>query len=86
MVALEEQDVVDNGQLPIAMMRLSDEKLSRIAIESDTTAISNYYFVAFDESRYNSNTTNYYIYKAIAGLIAAIVVALTYLIVVKISQ
>ena len=78
LVALEEADA-NVGELPVAMMRSTDEKLRDIALKTDSTAIVDYYFVAFDESRYAHNATNYYIYKAIVGLMGAIVVALTYL-------
>lgn len=86
LVALEEQDIVSEGELPVAMMRLTDEKLSEIALATDSTIIADYYFVAFDEARYNNNTTNYYLYKAIAGLIAAIVVAVVYLVSVRLKK
>lgn len=84
LVAIEEQDAKE-GELPIAMMRNTDEKLAAIASEADSTAIRDYYFLAFDEDRYSQNQTNYYIYKGIAGLIGAIVVALVYLIMGKLK-
>lgn len=80
LVAIEQDDVTENGELPVAMLRLTDEKLSDIALSADSTAIANYYFVAFDDVRFGNNTTNYLIYKAIAGLIVAILIALGYLI------
>lgn len=85
LVAIEEADTYSN-ELPIAMMRDTDDKLAKIAHDADSTAIVDYYFVAFDEGRYARNQTNYYIYKGIAGLIGAIVVALIYLIVSRVKK
>lgn len=84
LVAIEEEDVCV-GELPVAMMRDTDEKLASIALNADSTAISSYYFVAFDEDRYTHNQTNYYIYKGVAGLIGAIVVAMIYLILCRVK-
>lgn len=85
LVAIEEDDTYAR-ELPVAMMRDTDDKLAKIAYDADSTAIYSYYFIAFDEDRYARNQTNYYIYKGIAGLIGMIVVALIYLIVSRVKK
>lgn len=84
LVALEEEDVPtsisDYAELPVAMMRPTDDKLASIALKTDTTAIADYYFVAFDEDRYARNQVNDYVYRGSAGLLGAIIIALAYLI------
>lgn len=79
LVAMESEDA-KVGELPVGMMRLTDEKLKDIALKSDSTAITDYYFILFDEARWARNSTNYYFYKGIAGVAGAIVVAFIYLI------
>lgn len=78
LVAIEEEDAVV-GELPIAMMRPTNEKLASIASATEDT-FTEFYFVAFDEARYARNATANYIYKGAAGLLGAIAVALAYLI------
>lgn len=86
LVAMEQADENENGELPVAALRFTDQKLASIALRADSAAISDYYFVAFDDVRFGKNTTNYLIYKAIAGLIVAILIALGYLITEKVRK
>ncbi|MCQ2204535.1 MAG: hypothetical protein MJZ15_08855 [Bacteroidales bacterium] len=97
LVAIDESDVpsgivdsdnssTDVVELPIAMMRLTDDRLHDIALKTDSTAMSDIYFVAFDEDRYAHNEMNYYLHKGIAGLIGAIIVALIYLVFARFNR
>lgn len=79
LVAIEAQDAIA-GELPVGMMRPTDDKLKEIALKTDSTALADYYFVVFDEARWARNSTNYIMYKGIAGVSCAIIVAMIYLI------
>lgn len=73
LVAMEEADA-QIGTLPVAMLRPTDERQQQIIRQcADSTIISDYSFVAFNEQAYAKNSFNYVIYRAIAALIVLIV-------------
>lgn len=73
LVAMESVDA-QPGTLPIAMLRPTDERQQQIISQcADSTIISDYSFVAYNEKAYAANSFNYVIYRAIAALIVLIV-------------
>ncbi len=86
LAAIDERDVNDPKSLPVARIADSSDRLMSIASKLDTALIADSYLICFNTQEYSNNQTNYLIYRAIAGLLFAIVSVLVLMAIKRFSK
>ncbi|MDO4462199.1 MAG: hypothetical protein Q4C30_06860 [Bacteroidia bacterium] len=82
LAAIDERDAQNPKSLPVARIAESSDRLFAVAQKIDSTIIADTYLMCYNTDEFSRNQTNYLIYRAIAGLLFAIV-SVVLLIVVK---
>lgn len=86
LAAIDERDAENPKCLPVARIVESSDRLMSIAAKLDTTIVPESYLMCFNSDEYSNNQTNYLIYRAIAGLLFAIVSVLVLMSIKRFSK
>lgn len=86
LAAIAERDAKNVSNLPVARIVESSNRIVSLAEKLDTSMISEEYLVCYNTHDYVSNQTNYIIYKAIAGVLFAILSVLVLILVKHITK
>lgn len=86
LAAIDERDAKDVSALPVARIVESSARIVSLAEKLDTSMISEEYLVCSNTQDFVRNQTNYIIYRAIAGVVFAILAVLVLMLVKYITK
>lgn len=86
LAAIDERDAKDEAHLPVARIVESSNRIASLAEKLDTSMISEEYLVCSNTQDYVRNQTTYIIYRAIAGVLFAILAVLVLILVKHLAK